>query len=82
MYDVIGDAQNFDDDATRAVPRSALEWMDCTLADVSYAEVMHNNGFMKVVIEASLSSIVDLAILICVNLSFVIFQHCMVVILG
>ncbi|KAL9593301.1 MAG: hypothetical protein Q9179_005959 [Wetmoreana sp. 5 TL-2023] len=60
MYDIIGDPQNFDDDAAETVPCLALEWMDSTLAKLSYTDAMHSYTIMKAIIETVLSGSVVL----------------------
>ncbi|KAF2453077.1 kinase-like domain-containing protein [Lineolata rhizophorae] len=56
MYDGIDNPHNSDTDATETTSFLALEWLDSTLADLRYADVVFNYNIMKVIIENMLSS--------------------------
>ncbi|KAI1120585.1 kinase-like domain-containing protein [Nemania abortiva] len=56
MYDGIDNPNNFDTDATETTSFLALEWLDSTLADLRYTDVMFNYSIMKAVIDTMLSS--------------------------
>ena len=57
MYDIVGDPQDFDSDKP---PCLALEWMDCTLADVPSEHYRRNYVLLEAILNAGLSGFATL----------------------
>ena len=60
MYDIVGDSRVLDSDDTGDPPWLVLEWLDCTLADISPEHYGLNTILLKAILEAGLSSIAEL----------------------